>query len=156
MPVEQSIPIAVVMERLALNNRWQSWSWEAHGVVPDIFGAGAPPRVLVQDARRLQMLFPGFHISLHTAEAEGYYLNMSAPTPKVFVMWRMRDDIAAPVRVTVSYGEAARMLDSNEQVDAVAMPPDMVEWVADFVNKNYKPQPKTKIRRRDPLAEGGP
>jgi hypothetical protein len=153
MPIEQ-FPIAVVMERLALHNRWQPWTWQAHGIVPDVFGAQAQPRVLIEDCERLQMLFPGFRVSLNRAEAEGYYLNVSAPTPKVFVMWRMRDEIAVPALVTVSYGEAARMLDSSEQVDAVAMPLDMAQWVADFVNRNYKPEPKTKIRRRDPLAEG--
>jgi Protein of unknown function (DUF3305) len=146
------LPVAIVMERLALNNQWQRYRWEAQGVLPEL-SEERQPRILVKDESRLQLLFPGHRISLHPSEAENYYLNLSAPTPKVFVMWRLEDEIAAPVVVTVSYGEAARMMDSNEQVDGVAMPPDVADWVGDFVNRYYKPQPKAKIRRRDPLHE---
>ena len=58
------------------------------------------------------------------SEAEGYHLNITSPEPKVFVMWRMADagvaPAASPVVVTVSYNQAARMLDGGEQVDARA------------------------------------
>ena len=54
--------------------------------------------------------------------------------------------------VSVSYGEAARWLDSGEQVDGVAMPREIADWVGDFVNTHYKPEPKKKVRRNDPLG----
>src|SRR6185295_3935736 len=87
----------------------------------------APSAVrLAQQSAATRWRFGGLYIELHPSEAEGYYLNITAPDPKVFVMWRHADDggepPAFPVVVTVSYNEAARMLDGGEQVDAVPMP----------------------------------
>jgi len=94
------------------------------------------------------VLFDGCAIELHRDEAEGYYLNLIAPRPKVFVMWRMHGDEPRPHSVTVSYHEAARLLDAGEQVDAVAMPAGMAHWVWGFVEQHYRPEPK-KVRKRD-------
>jgi regulator of protease activity HflC (stomatin/prohibitin superfamily) len=43
-----------------------------------------------------QWLHPGHEIVLHRDEAEGYYLNITSPDPKVFVMWRMAEPGADP------------------------------------------------------------
>jgi hypothetical protein len=37
-------------------------------------------------------------------------------------------------------------MDGGEDVDRVPMAPDIYAWVSDFVVKNYRPQPKKKIR----------
>ena len=42
--------------------------------------------------------------------------------------------------VTVSYNQAARMLDGGEQVDAVPMPADILEWMKPFVAEHYQPE----------------
>jgi len=63
-------------------------------------------------------------------------------------MWRMHGEEPRPHSVTVSYHEAARLLDAGEQVDAVAMPAGMAHWVAGFVEQHYRPEPK-KVRKRD-------
>lgn len=140
-------PLAVIMERLALENKWCSEKWEAKGVVRDVFGANARQRTIFEDAKQTQILFPGFSLTLFKDEAENYYLNLSAPSPKVFVMWRAKEGIAVPHLLTVSYGEAARWMDSNETVDAVAMPEEMIPWLGEFIESHYHPEPK-KIRRR--------
>jgi hypothetical protein len=127
--------IAVVMERRAIVNRWQSQTWEAIGVVPDPGDAAAP-----------QWLHGGFGLKLYRDEAENYYLNLSASEPCVFVVWRMEEEMAVPKFVTVSYGEAARFMDANEQVDTVPMPRDMCDWLGEFVNEHYKPEPKKRSR----------
>lgn len=67
-------------------------------------------------------------------------------------LWRMDGEFARPATVSVSYGEAARWLDSGEQVDGVAMPREIADWVGDFVNIHYKPEPKKKAKRNDPLG----
>jgi len=59
--------------------------------VPDLEPA-AEPRVIVQNPELLQVLFSGFDIVLQRDEAEGYYMNITSPQPKVFVMWRLEDD----------------------------------------------------------------
>jgi uncharacterized protein DUF3305 len=93
---------------------------------------------------------------LHPTEAEGYFLNITSPDPRIFVMWRFFDDVAEPrarpVLVTVSYNEAARFMDGGEQVDGVPMVPAINEWIRAFVAVHYKPEPRRKVRRNDPLA----
>ena len=137
--------IAVVMERRALANRWQAHAWEAIGVVPDP-GCAAQPQVLRQDSARAQWLYGGFELELHRDEAESYYLNLSAPRPCVFVTWRMEQELAVPKFVTVSYAEAARFMDADEQVDAVALPRELCDWLGAYVNEYYRPQPRKRSR----------
>lgn len=144
-----SISVAVIMERLALDNKWCSEKWEAKSIIPDVSGGGKQWRVIFEDARQKQVLFPGFDITLHRSESEGYFLNMSAPMPKIFIAWRFQDDMAVPYIVTVSYNEAARWMDSSENVDPVPMPFEIAQWLDDYVRKYYKPEPK---KRRHPQS----
>jgi hypothetical protein len=139
-------PIAVIMERVRLANRWNTERWEAKGVVRDLAPPGSGERVIVSDERITQMLFPGFELKLHPDEAEGYLYNVTSPEPKVFVMWRMRDDIARPESLTVSYHEGARWMDTEETVGGVALPPDLLPWIAEYAALHYKPEPKKKKR----------
>jgi hypothetical protein len=138
-------PIAVIMERVRLANRWATERWEAKGVVRDVTPPGSGERVIVNDERITQILFPGFLLKLYPDEAEGYLYNVSSPEPKIFVMWRVRDEIARPESLTVSYHEGARWMDTEETVGGVALPPDLLPWIAEFAALNYKPEPK-KVR----------
>jgi hypothetical protein len=137
--------VAVIMQRRALESRWQSETWELIGVLPDYEGeAGA--RVIVDEGGTTQWLHPGFEVELRRDEADGYYMNMSTEQPSVFVLWRMEDERAVPQFVTVSYAEAGRWMDAGERVDQVPMPSEMWPWVGGYVERNYKPQPKKKMR----------
>jgi hypothetical protein len=139
--------VAVVMQRRALNNRWQSEAWEPFGVLPGYEDAGEPRMILDTDGLT-QWLYPGREILLYRDEAEGYYLNVSTADPRVFVSWRMEESRAAPLLLTVSYHEASRWLDGSEQVDSVRMPPEIYGWLGEWVEKNYRPEPKKRIRPR--------
>jgi hypothetical protein len=138
--------LAVIMERVKLADRWATERWEAKGVVPDVNPSGAGEQVIVSDERMTQILFPGFLIQLQPDEAEGYLYNITSPQPKVFVMWRVDGDVARPNRVTVSYHEGARWMDAEESVGGVALPGDLVPWIAEFAELHYKPEPKKKKR----------
>ena len=133
------------MQRRATQSRWADCVWEPHGVVPDLGGAA---RLLREDGAVAQWLHPGFKLVLHRDEAEGYYLNVSAPHPRVFVLWRMDEERALPLEVTVSSEEAGRWLDGGHSVDGVAMPPEIFAWVGEWVEQNYRPQPKKRIKPR--------
>jgi hypothetical protein len=137
--------VAVVMQRRPAQSRWADNIWELHGVLPDTGGAA---RMLRDDGTRVQWLHPGFRIVLHKDEAEGYYLNVSALQPRVFVLWRMEGEQALPLDVTASSEEAGRWMDGGHSVDAVPMPPEIFAWVGDYVEKNYRPQPKKRIKPR--------
>lgn len=139
-------PIAVIMERVKLANRWATERWETKGVVHDVMPPGSGERIIVSDENTTQILFPGLTLRLHLDEAEGYYLNITSPQPKVFVLWRMRDEIARPELLTVSYHEGARWMDAEESVDGVALPPDLLQWIGEFVSEHYQPEPRKKVR----------
>jgi hypothetical protein len=138
--------LSVIMERRLIADRWATEQWEAKGVVRDNLPAGSAHEVIVRDTRSMQMLFPGFELKLRRDEAEGYYLNISSPLPKVFVLWRMDDDIARPHLLTVSFNEGARWMDGGENVDGVALPVDLLPWIAEFVAEHYRPEPAKKPR----------
>jgi hypothetical protein len=154
-----SYSLAIIMERTEVGGRWAGEKWEAKGVVQDASPSGSAPRVIVQSAGRTQILYPGFHLFLQRDEAEGYYLNLTSPEPKVFVLWRWMDDVARPHRITVSYGEGTRWADSGEQVDGVQVPLDLRSWMAEFVEAHYRPEPQKAKRyasNRDKGRMGGP
>jgi hypothetical protein len=148
-----SLEIAVVMERTLIDNRWQSEKWEPIGVVPDSSGPGAAPRALLEDESRAQWLHPGFKLELFHDEAEGYYLNLSSSQPFVFVNWLEEEGKGVPKLVTLSYNEAARQMDGGARVDGVPMPGEWIPWLAQYVEKHYKPEPKKK-RSRPPSFKG--
>ena len=139
-------PIAVIMERVKLANRWATERWETKGVMRDIAPPGSGERVILSDESTTQILFPGLTLRLHLDEAEGYYLNITSPQPKVFVLWRMREAIARPELLTVSYHEGARWMDAEESVDGVALPPELLQWIGEFVAEHYQPEPRKKVR----------
>jgi hypothetical protein len=142
------------MERTAVeNNRWQSEKWEPIGVLPDTHDDGAAPSLLHEDARSARWLHPGFTLELFHDESEGYYLNLASPQPFVFVSWLDESGAGVPKLVTVSYNEAARMMDGGAQVDGVPMPPEWIPWLEEYVKKHYRPEPKKK-RIRPPSFKG--
>ena len=158
--------IAIVMQRTPVASPWASERWEPVAVEiqpAGESGAGVQVRPLPAEAGAgPRWRFTGFALELHRSEVEGYHLNLTAPAPMVFVMWRMCEPetieaggpAARPELATVSYNEAARLLDGGEQVDGVPMPAAIREWMAPFVAEHYKAEPRRKVRRRDPLRDG--
>ncbi len=148
-------PVAVVIERTALSNRWGREQWRVAAVERDD-SPQRPPVRMEHDEKHTCWRFTGLSMELHLSESEGYHLNITAPEPKVFVMWRMAEAAAEnerpgafPVLVTVSYNEAARLLDGGEQVDATPLSAEMRAWMQPFVDANYRPEPKRKVRRNE-------
>lgn len=148
--------VAVLVERVPLANRWASEQWSVAAVEPDD-APPAPPYKQFEDATRTRWRCAGHAVELHRSEAEGYFLNITSPDPKIFVMWRgpAADDAEGdefklrPRMVTVSYNEAGRLLDGGEQVDAVPLPPEILAWMKPFVAEHYRPEPKRKARRNE-------
>lgn len=151
------IRIGVVMQRRPLNNRWQPYQWRPLEVVDEAMLPEGGARCLRDGSGDSRWLFPGFDIKLYTDESEGYYLNISSPTPCWFIMWRMEEiegaEVAVPKTVTLSYHEASRLMDGGEQVDTLPAAPDVIERMTAFVAAHYKPEPKRK--RKKPSFEGG-
>ncbi len=136
------------MQRRAVKNRWVDCVWEPVRVVTGADALGSEPRALEADASVAQWLHPGLAIVLHRDEAEGYYLNCSGTLPQVFVLWRMEQDRGLPVEVTASSEEAGRWMDGGHSIDGVPMTEEIFTWVGEYVEKNYKPEPKQRIKPR--------
>ena len=151
-------PVSVIIECTPLASRWQSERWEPVAVeVAQGEPIPATPTRDPIDASGTRWRFSGHWIELHRSEAEGYFLNTTSPDPKVFVMWRTAEEAGPPpIRpelVTVSYNEAARLMDGGEHVEAVPMPGEILAWMTPFVTEHYKPEPRKKVRRNDPFAD---
>ena len=147
-----AVEVAVVMEREANPNRWQAWRHVLVDVVPAEPAFGTEPRVLRDDGRLRRMLFPGFRLELFRDEAEGYHLNLTSGAPVWFVVWRSDEadpSRAWPETVSLSYHEAGRWLDAQEQVDNVPLPADLAAWLQAYTDVHYQPEPK---RRRRPQS----
>jgi len=116
-------------------------------VVPDV---GGEVRTIEKDEHTVQRLFPGFAVTLFEDEAEGYYLNVSSGEPSVFISIR-RDEESSdpyPFQATLSYNEAARWMDGGEKVERVPAWPELALWVGEWVEANYRPEPKKRQRPR--------
>ena len=152
----EALRVGVVMQRRRLDNRWQSHQWRPLEIVAD---AGLPPGLhcLRDDDADSRWLHTGFEVALYSDEGEGYQLNVDAPQPCWFIMWRMdeRDgmEFALPKSVTLSYNEAARLMDGGEQVDTLPLSDEIRARVAAFAAEHYRPEAKRK--RRKPSFEGG-
>ena len=145
------LPMAVVMQRRQIVNRWQSEMWEPWAVLPGR-RAEAGPRLLREDGVMQQWLHGGFEIVLHRDELEGYYLNVSSEHPKVFVVWMTEDGDSRPLQLTVSFHEASRWMDAGHSVEGVAMPAEVFAWVGKYVEDNYRPEPEKRIKPRSFLS----
>ena len=143
------LPVAVVLETVRQPNAWEDWSHRLVEVTLDEGGLGDAPRVLRDDGKVRRTLFPGLSVTLWRDEGEGYYLNLTSGAPVWFVMWRIDDEDpsrAWPELVTLSYNEAGRLLDAQERVDNLPLPPDVRDWLQAFTDANWKPEPKQRKR----------
>ena len=141
-----SIEVAVVMRRERIDNRWQPWRWALADVVPNEAGFGREPRLLVKSEDEERWLHPGFVVELFRDDAEGYWLNLTTESPAWFVLWRLDDEVARPEVVTLSYYDAGRWLDAQEIVEQVPAPADVIEWLREFTEAHYTPEPRKRRR----------
>ena len=161
---------AVLMLKQNIDNPWVSYRWVPQEVLPDFgqFNSQQSKSIVGQflgrDAEGESWLFTGYELDLFPDESEGYYLNVSATKPSWFVMWRLEEEIeryideqslplakseasfAVPHRICVSYNEAARLLDGGESVDTISMSEQHASWLQEYVNDNYRPEPKKRHR----------
>ena len=134
-----NMPIAVLMQRRSLQHRWADEAWAAVGVVPDRGNLPAL-HVLSESPEVDYYLVSGLELELYTDDNDGYYENAEAPQSKVFVLWRMEQGRAMPVRATVSYLEGTRMFDSGEDADGVPMPAEIHAWLSAYLREHYQPR----------------
>jgi hypothetical protein len=166
-----TLDVGVIMRREAVPgpmSQWQPWRWLLADVVrPQDLGASPqewsalgtePVPIELNDADTSvdapvpqHWLYPGMQVELFRDDTEGYYLNLTSPTPCFWVLWRLEphaptDELPQPLIVTVSYHDAGRWLDAQERVDQVPVPPAVRDWLAAYTQAHYIPEPKKRVR----------
>lgn len=132
--------------------RWQSHRWVLADVVPHEAGFGSEPRCLRQTEQDSLWLHPAWSLELFSDDAEGYWLNLTSPTPSFFVMWRLHEGLdgaqtlAVPQAISLSYHDAGRWLDAQETVENVPAPPDVVAGLRAFTEAFHVPEVKKRQR----------
>lgn len=155
MSVHVLSKMAILMRREALQGamaRWQSHRWVLADVVPHEDSFGLQPRCLRQTDEEGLWLYPDWNVEFFTDDAEGYWLNLSSPTPSFFVMWRLhggddgQEPLAVPQALSLSYHDAGRWLDAQETVENVPASPDVVAHMQAFTEMFYVPEVKRRQR----------
>lgn len=149
-----SVPVSVLMQRvptLGVAARWKPWRWVLHDVVLAQPQHGSAPHQLYDNDSGRCWIFPGFTVELFRDDAEGYYLNATTETPGWFVMSRLElldgdEPMPVPQAVSLSYHHAGRWLDSQELVEQVPAPPQIVDWMRSFADAHYQPEPRRRAR----------
>lgn len=131
--------------RLALVKQVSVWQPERWNVTELL-----PPGTPVSAEQVEQGVVQPVTLSIFQDELQGYFLNLDAVQPCIFVLLRYPDEdyskIPRIAGVTASYDTSASWVDSNEEVQTLPMPSEMASWLADLVQSNYKPEPKKRRR----------
>jgi len=146
------IRVAVVIDRQHQPSRWEDWRFTLADVTLDDGQYGDTPRLLRDDGKAAQFLFPGLPVELRRDEGEGYFLNLTSGAPVWFVMWRIDDGrplarLARAGHAVVQRGRA--LLDAQERVDNRPLPAEVRDWLQAYTDAHYRPEPK---KRRRPVS----
>ncbi len=155
------LSLGIVLRRAPGVTRWKKWSWKAVAVLP---GAGPGDwREMRREGDWVEYHAATVSLDLHGAETEAYKNALSDSRPSVFVVMRedagSDDDRPAVLLVTASPYEAQDYADSGEEiVEKVPMPPGLVAWVRDFVERHHVEEEfvkRKRDRKRIDLVEDG-
>lgn len=134
------LPLAVLMRWRPAASIWDQARWRPEAVSVDRADGMPQVRMTTVDSR----LLGGVTLQLFPDENDGYFENWAAPEPKVFLLWRVEGGEPLIVSASVSYGEGTRMLDSGDQADGIAMPPDVHAWLGSYLLRHYEPPARGK------------
>jgi hypothetical protein len=150
------MPVAVIVERRAVDNPWIDHSWKAIEVLP---GAplAAPWTTLAAGPGWTRYLAGVAQLAMYRNETETYKHNIEAEVPAVYVFLRRADEEPGLrlLGATVCVGEVEAHSDAGDDiVEAVPMPPEIRDWMAEFVALHHVERAffKRKRDRADPEA----
>jgi hypothetical protein len=151
MSADAVMPLSVVIERRAATLQWQDDLWRPVGVLPPT--AGACGKLLAEGEGWVQFHGGTLNLELFRGETEGYRTNLSQEAPAVYVVLRKNDEPDGldfvPFLITACPYEAMAYTEDNDDfVEGVPMPPDVIEWVREFVELHHVDKPFVKRQRR--------
>jgi hypothetical protein len=146
------MPVSVIMEKKPSSHAWIDYSYRAIGVVSSE-GSVTENVVRIHENEGVEhFLFSGLSLKLHRDECESYYHNLMSPEPGCFIVASETDDVnemPSPYLVSLSFDEVHAYLEGDEQVYAVAIPPELYKWTEAYILTHYVATKKTKRKLTD-------
>jgi hypothetical protein len=145
------MPVSVVIERRATENQWDDHLWRPVGVLPR---ADLERGKLLAEGEGWTQYYGGvLDIELFRGETDGYRTNLSQDSPSVYVVLRRDADAEGlefePFMATVCPYEAMSYSEGNDDfVEGVPMPPEVMEWLREFVALHHVDRPFVKRKNR--------
>ena len=144
--------VAVIMQRLQVHRgQWSVPSWSAVSVVAGEHISGKGERTPIHEGEEeSKFLWTGLPFELQTDEAEAYWYNLTSESPSLFVICHESPDgELTPFRVTADRDTASVCLESDDQVFAVPVPPEIYQSIEQFVVAHYVPRERKKRKRKN-------
>ncbi len=163
MSVKETIPVGIVIERRDVDNPWEDYTWAPVSVIP-----GAPPMETTDEWKELrhgdgwiQYHAGTLELELVSSETDGYRTNLLNAQPYVYIVMTPGEEAdepeIMPLLATACPYEAEGYTEDSEQiVEGVPMPEEMVAWMTEFVEKYHVDVPFKKRKRKayDPQKSG--
>ncbi len=154
---EVVIPVSVVLQRkLSSDSLWGLPQWSAYSILCDKqSGVAADKMVIHDDGIHVRYLWTGMSVHLYKDGNEGYWYNLLADIPYLFVVCdgNSNDMEIEPVFVTANQDEATGDMEAERIVLEIPMPNEMCNIVEHYVVTHYVPEVKKKRKRKDWLSE---
>ena len=164
MSADAVMPISVVLERRASQNKWLDYVWQPIGVLPR--AALATGALMAEGDGFVHYHGGALDLELFRGETEGYLNNLSQTPPVVYVVLRRNEDEGelefTPFLVTVCPYEAMGYTENNDEavLESVPMTPEIQAFVGEFVAAHHVDEPFIKRKnkrhqdrdRRPPIA----
>jgi hypothetical protein len=153
MSLTERHTVAVVMQRTEVRRgQWSVPSWSAVSVVAgdNLIGKGSGRSPIYERDGEAQFLWSGLALVLYHDLAEEYWYNLTGDTPSLYVICNESPDgDLAPFRVTADHDSAAVCLESDDQVFAVPVPPEIYQRLEQFVVKHFVPRERKQRKRKN-------
>ncbi len=151
MPADAVMPISVVIERRASKNQWQDEVWRPVGILPR--AAPEAGKLLAEGEGWAQFDGGTLNLELFRGETEGYLTNLSQDMPVIFAVLRRSEEPDGlefvPFLVTACPYEAMGYTPDNDDiVEGVPMPPEVMDWVREFVALHHVDEPFRKRKNK--------
>lgn len=148
---KKTLPLGIVLRKTPGVTRWAKWVWRAVAVLP---GAGpADWRELRRDGLAVEYHAATVPLELYRTDTEAYLTELSTKTPSIYVVMRECDGPKSGLEVvlaTASPFDGQDYADNGEDiVELVPMPPTLIAWVHEWVEKHHKEEKFVKRRRND-------
>jgi hypothetical protein len=143
------IPVGVIVERRMAKSSWIDYLWRPVSV--QVGAPAAAPWTALHESPEAILFYAGAAvIELHRTETTYYRDNLASGAPSLWVV--LRTAASEPpyeiLTVTADPAEGEALTDAgNNLVEAVPMPPEIIETIRHFLAEHHVERPFLKRRR---------